>query len=939
MQQFSQAIGTSVFNATAGGIAGAYVYSATPSGGTAMTVDAASYLPIGTYSFAVSFTPADAVDYLPSSATVANYTVTKASTAAAVGVSTNVVASDGSGNFSTVAAAVAALPATGGAIYVAPGTYSGQFTISYPNVALRGLGGDATKVVLTAEGGAFTPPLPPGVPPGNNGATGDQGSATVVVDKSTIGGVSYTPNLFYAENLSIANTYDSDATNSNTLAVVNGTCTANQPATNNFALYNAGALCGTQALALWIRSDKAVLNNVRLLSLQDTLYAGSQGCGTTCVPARQYYWKGYITGDVDYIFGDAAAVFDQTTLFTTYHGLTATGTETIEAQQKLRPTGSAGDYLSGYIFNSANLTSQSSGMTNLYLGRPYGQYSTFVMLNTAVDQVNPLGWIEFSGDTNLPTSTYAEFNTLGAGGATVGQRETISIGPENLTAAQAAQYAPLAFLGTPAPDVWDPTQGLATGVNGYVPAGSKLTVGLGQSLTILARPQTPGGGAIPTGSYTLSDGTTVLKSGTLDASGNAYLTTSQLSVGVHNLTLSYAGDTNFSASTTATPFALTILGSQTAVNVTTANPVYNSPVNVTVTVTPSVPSNALSGTVSLTVDGGAPITMPLSGAAANFTLSGLSGGVHNLVATYSGDSNGNSSSTGTASVTLAPISLTVTAPAVSVPYGSVIPVYTATYSGFVGADTAATALTGVPALTTTPATPVSAGTYAINAAAGALASPSYSFVFVNGLLTITPVATTTTLVSSNASPGQNTPVTLTATVTSTAKGTPTGSVSFFSGTALLNAITLPSSGVATLNTNFATLGTSTITAVYSGDGNFITSTSSAVSETTVASGFTVSATPTALTIKSGASGTLALTLTPTGNFQGASTFACSGLPAAATCTFAPSTVNFAGNNAAVTTQLTIATNVQTSWFSRWIGEREVHGWLESSSCRDCSLPE
>jgi hypothetical protein len=78
-------------------------------------------------------------------------------------------------------------------------------------------------------------------------------------------------------------------------------------------------------------------------------------------------------------------------------------------------------------------------MTNLYLGRPYGQYSTFIMLNTTVDQVNPTGWIEFSGDTNLPTSTYAEFNTMGPGGLTVSQRETISLRPESLTAAQAAQ--------------------------------------------------------------------------------------------------------------------------------------------------------------------------------------------------------------------------------------------------------------------------------------------------------------------------------------------------------------------------------------------------------------------------------------------------------------------------------------------------------------------
>jgi pectin methylesterase-like acyl-CoA thioesterase len=910
-QQFSQAIGTSVFNATSGGVAGAYVYSATPSGGTAIAVDAASYLPVGTYSLAVNFTPTDAVDYMPSSATVASYTVAKATTTAAVGVSANVVAADGSGNFSSVAAAVAALPATGGTIYIAPGTYSGQFTISYPNVALRGLGGDATKVVMTAEGGAFSAPFPPGVTAGNNGAQGDQGSATVVVDKSTIGGVSYTPNLFYAENLSIVNTYDSDATNSNTLAVVGGNCTANQPATNNFALYNAGTLCGTQALALWIRSDKAVLNNVRLTSLQDTLYAGSQGCGTACVPARQYYWKGYITGDVDYIFGDAAAVFDQTTFFTTYHGLTATGTETIEAQQKLRQTGSSGDYLSGYIFNSANLTSQSPGMTNLYFGRPYGQYSTFIMLNTTVDQVNQAGWIEFSGDTNLPTSTYAEFNTMGPGGATVSQRETVSLRPESLTAAQAAQYAPLTFLGTPSPDSWDPTQGLATGVNGFVPAGSAFAATHGQSLTILARPQTPGGGAIPTGTYSLSDGATVLQSGTLDASGNVYFTTNQLSAGVHNITLSYSGDANFSGSSTATPFVITIGGTQTALNVTTTNAVYGSPVNATVTVTQASPTNPLTGTISLMVDSGTPITMPISGSSANFTLTGLSGGAHNLVAVYSGDAN-NGTSTGSGSVTLAKVNLTVTAPTVSVSYGAAIPAYTSTYNGFLGTDTAASALTGAPSLVTMPAAPVNAGAYPITASSGTLASSNYSFVFVNGLLTITRAATTTTLASSNANPGQNMAVTFTATVTSTAKGTPTGSVSFYNGTTLLNDITLPPSGIATFSTNFATVGAAAITAVYSGDGNYATSTSSAASETTVTSGFAVSATPTILTIKSGASGTLALTLTPTGNFQAAATFACSGLPAAATCAFSPSTVNFAGNNAPATSQLTIATNVQTS---------------------------
>ncbi len=912
-QQYSQAIGVGVFNATSGGVAGAFVYSATPSGGTAMAVDSSSYLPIGSYGLAVVFTPADQVDYAASSGSIANFTVTKANTSAPVGASTNVVAGDGSGNFTTITSAVAALPVTGGTIYIRPGTYKEQFTVSYPNVALRGLGGVAQNVILTAEAGAFSAPLPPGVAPGNNGAQGDQGSSTVVVDKSTINGTSYTPNNFYAENLSIQNTYDTDATNSNSLAVVSGSCTAGQPATNNFALYNAGTLCASQALALWTRSDKAVFNNVRLTSLQDTLYAGSQGCGTSCVTARQYFHNGYITGDVDYIFGDAAMVFDHTTFFTTFHGLTATGTETIEAQNKARQTGSAGDYLSGYILNSANLTSQAAGMTQLYFGRPYGQFSTFIMLNTTVDQVNPLGWIEFSGDSNLPTSTYAEFNTQGPGGsaASIAGRETISLPPEQLTAAQAAQYAPVTFLSTPSPDVWNPADALTAGVNGFVPSGTSVATTFGKSITILARPQTPGGGAIPTGNYTLTDstaaGNTVLSSGTLDPSGSVYLTTSALTAGVHKITLSYAGDANFNASTTSTPLVITVGGTQTAVNVTTSNPVYGTPINVTITVTQNAPTAAITGSALLSVDGGTPISAGLTGGVATFTLNGVGAGAHTITAVYSGDTN-NGTSTGTASVTVSKAGLTVTGPTVSLVFGSAIPTYVPIYAGFVGTDTAATALTGAPSLTTTPATPTAVGSYPIVTAVGTLVAPNYSLTFVNGGLTIAKAPTTTALASSNTSPGQNIAVTFTATVVSPSKAAaPTGFVGFYSGTTLLSNITLPASGVATYTAGFSTLGAASITAVYSGDSSFSGSASTAASETTVVSGFGVSASPSSLTIQRGSTGTTTITFTPTGNYVGTASLACSGLPTYATCTFSPLSVTFTGNNAPVTSTLTIGT--------------------------------
>jgi len=92
-----------------------------------------------------------------------------------------------------------------------------------------------------------------------------------------------------------------------------------------------------------------------------------------------------ITGDVDFMFGDAAAVFDHTTIYTVYHGTTATGTETIQPERPSR-TGGAGDYLSGYVDEQRHPHLAKPGMTNLYFGRPYGTYSTSILLNSYIDQ-------------------------------------------------------------------------------------------------------------------------------------------------------------------------------------------------------------------------------------------------------------------------------------------------------------------------------------------------------------------------------------------------------------------------------------------------------------------------------------------------------------------------------------------------------------------------
>ena len=69
--------------------------------------------------------------------------------------------------------------------------------------------------------------------------------------------------------------------------------------------------------------------------------------------------------------------------------------------------------------------------------------------------------------------------------------------------------------------------------------------------------------------------------------------------------------------------------------------------------------------------------------------------------------------------------------------------------------------------------------------------------------------------------------------------------------------------------------------------------------------FTLAASPTSLSVSAGGTGTTTLTVTPANGFNAKVSFACSGLPAGASCSFSPATVTPAGS--ASTSTLTIAT--------------------------------
>jgi M6 family metalloprotease-like protein/uncharacterized repeat protein (TIGR02543 family) len=112
-------------------------------------------------------------------------------------------------------------------------------------------------------------------------------------------------------------------------------------------------------------------------------------------------------------------------------------------------------------------------------------------------------------------------------------------------------------------------------------------------------------------------------------------------------------------------------------------------------------------------------------------------GVGEIVITASqADTNYYASATAQQAMKINPAVITVTAANATRQTGAANPVFSATYSGFVTGETAATALTGSPSLTTTATTASPQGSYLITAAIGTLTAANYTFTFVNNYLAV-----------------------------------------------------------------------------------------------------------------------------------------------------------------------------------------------------------
>ena len=365
----------------------------------------------------------------------------------------------------------------------------------------------------------------------------------------------------------------------------------------------------------------------------------------------------------------------------------------------------------------------------------------------------------------------------------------------------------------------------------------------------------PGAGT-PTGIVTFKDGSTVLGTGTLSASGGvttATLVTAKLPVGARSLTAVYGGDIDDLASTSAA-LSLKVSPDATTTALAASPSVYGQAVTLTATVKVTSPGAGTPTGIVTFKDGSTVLgtgTLSASGGVTTATLvtAKLPVGTRSLTAVYAGDGNDQGSTSAALSLKVSPDATATTlvaSPSPSV-FGQPVTLKAivkvtspgaGTPTGIVtfkdGANTLGTGALktsgGVIYATLTTTLPV--GTRSLTAVYGGdtddLASTSAALS-----LKVSPDATTTALAASASSSvfGQSITFKATVAVVSPGTGVPTGTVTFKDGATILGIGTLSTINgvtIATFTTAALSVGTHSITALYDGDTDNLASTSVAL---------------------------------------------------------------------------------------------------------------
>jgi pectin methylesterase-like acyl-CoA thioesterase len=303
------------------------------------------------------------------------------------------VAKDGTGDQTTVQAAVDAVPdGTPYTIRIKPGLYREVVRIpaTKTNLTMLGTTGDPADVVIDFDNASGTL-KPDGTP------FGTTGSATVTIQASD----------FTARHITFSNSFDRAA----------------HP-----------EITATQAVAVKATGDRMIFDKDRFLGHQDTLYVDTASIDTR---ARQLYTRSAIVGDVDFIFGRATAVFDHVTITALDRGGNPNG--------YLTAASTRGDNPHGFLIINSRVTSPAADAT-YFLGRPWhpggdpAAIAQVVIRNTWLPAaIKSAPWTDFSGFSWRDARLF-EYRNRGPGAGT---------GPDRpqLTDAEAPSFTIADYLG------------------------------------------------------------------------------------------------------------------------------------------------------------------------------------------------------------------------------------------------------------------------------------------------------------------------------------------------------------------------------------------------------------------------------------------------------------------------------------------------------------
>jgi PelA/Pel-15E family pectate lyase len=173
---------------------------------------------------------------------------------------------------------------------------------------------------------------------------------------------------------------------------------------------------GSQAVALFVDAERATFENCRFLGWQDTLFVNGN---------RHLFKDCYIEGHVDFIFGTAAAVFENCTIHSKGAGYVTAHYRTGNEEN------------TGFVFIRCRLTGQNTG-NGVYLGRPWRPYARVVFIECWLDaHIKPEGWDNWRDPAREKTVWFAEHNSKGPG-ANPSARVAWS---KQLTSREAAEFS------------------------------------------------------------------------------------------------------------------------------------------------------------------------------------------------------------------------------------------------------------------------------------------------------------------------------------------------------------------------------------------------------------------------------------------------------------------------------------------------------------------